>query len=154
MGSFCQNHIKSQPKKSRRFICHDTEEWYKIYGKTDLQFQVWHEKFCECLSNHLKVQKFYFDGLFLSKAYEVWAITLNSDAKFEKTLTLWFQKWHEELGELSLKHSKSEQLYIDGLFLSKVYNVSARKFHRNYVLRHWRVMQNLKENWLLAWKMI
>ena len=60
-------------------------------------------------------------------------MTLNSDAKFEQTLTLWFQKWHEELGELSLEHSKSEKLYIDGLFLSKAYNVSARKFQRNYV---------------------
>ena len=39
---------------------------------------------------------------------------------------------------------KSEKLYIDGLFLSKAYNVSARKFQRNYVSWHWRVMQNLK----------
>ena len=38
------------------------------------------------------------------------------------------------MGELSLEHSKSEKLYIDGLFLSKVYNVSARKFQRNYVM--------------------
>ena len=30
-------------------------------------------------------------------------MTRNSDAKFEYTLTLWFQKWHEELGELSLQ---------------------------------------------------
>ena len=28
---------------------------------------------------------------------------------------------------------KSEKLYIDRLFLSKVYNVSARKFQMNYV---------------------
>ena len=27
-------------------------------------------------------------------------MTLNSDAKFENILTLLFQKWHEELGEL------------------------------------------------------
>ena len=33
-------------------------------------------------------------------------MTLNSDAKFEKTLTLWFQKWHEGLGKLLLEHSK------------------------------------------------
>ena len=31
---------------------------------------------------------------------------LNSDAKFEYTLTLWFRKWHEELVELSLEHKK------------------------------------------------
>ena len=60
-----------------------------------------------------------------------------------------FQKWHEELGELSLQ---SEKLYIDGLFLSKAYNVSARKFQKDYVPWNWRVMQNLKENCLVAWK--
>ena len=39
-----------------------------------------------------------------------------------------------------------------GLFLSKAY-VSARKFHRNYASWYWRVMQNLKENWLVSSKM-
>ena len=34
-------------------------------------------------------------------------MALNSDAKFEKNLTLWFQKWQEELGEFSLvEHPK------------------------------------------------
>ena len=32
-------------------------------------------------------------------------------------------------------------------------NVLARKFQRNYVSWHWKVMQNLSENWLVAWKM-
>ena len=32
-------------------------------------------------------------------------------------------------------------------------NVSARKFQRNYVSWHWKVMQNLSENWLVGWKM-
>ena len=32
-------------------------------------------------------------------------------------------------------------------------NVSARKFQRNYVSWHWKVMQNLSENWLVVWKM-
>ena len=48
---------------------------------------------------------------------------------------------------------KSERLSFDGLFLPKAYNASARKFHRNYVSRYWRVMQNLKESWHVAWKM-
>ena len=29
-------------------------------------------------------------------------------------------------------------------------NASARKFQRNYVSWHWKLMQNLSENWLLA----
>ena len=74
--------------------------------------------------------------------------------KIWKTLTLWFPKWHEELGELSsLEHSKVWKLYIDGLFLSKAYTVSARNFQRNYVSWHWRVLQSLNENWLVGWKM-
>ena len=60
-------------------------------------------------------------------------MTLNSDARFEKTLTLRFHKYHEELGELSLEHLSSEKLYFDEHFLSKRYNVSAIKFQKNYV---------------------
>ena len=33
-------------------------------------------------------------------------MTLNSDAKLEYTLTLWFSKRYEELSELSLDHPK------------------------------------------------
>ena len=60
-------------------------------------------------------------------------MTLSIDTKFELSLTLWFQNWHEELGETSLEYSKSERMYMNGLFLSKAYNVLARKFQRNYV---------------------
>ena len=97
-----------------------------------------------------------FTSIFLSKVYKVWAkkkyreglsfMTLSTDAKFELSLTLWFQNWHEELGETSLEYSKSERMYMNGLFLSKAYNVLARKFQRNYVSWHWKVMQNVKEN--------
>ena len=38
-----------------------------------------------------------------------------------------------------------------GSFCPK-HNVLARKFHRNYVSWHWKVMQNLSENWLVDWK--
>ena len=48
---------------------------------------------------------------------------------------------------------KSEKLYLDRLFLSKAYNISARIFQSNYVSWHWRVIQNLKENRLVAWEM-
>ena len=38
-----------------------------------------------------------------------------------------------------------------GSFCPK-HNVLARKFHRNYVSWHWKVMQNLSKNWLVDWK--
>ena len=74
--------------------------------------------------------------------------------KLWKALTSWFQKWHEELGELSsLGHPKVWELYIDGLFLSKAYAVSARNFQRNYVSWHWRVLQSLNKTdlWVEKW---
>ena len=45
---------------------------------------------------------------------------------------------------------KSEKLCIDGLFLSRAYNFSGRKIQRDYVSWNWRVMQNSRENWLVA----
>ena len=39
------------------------------------------------------------------------------------------------------------------LLLHKVYNVWAKKVQRSYISWHWREMQNLKENWLVVWKM-
>ena len=54
---------------------------------------------------------------------------------------MWFQKWHEELGELSLEHSKPEKLGIDGLFLSKAYNDA--KFEEKLTLVSKNEMRNL-----------
>ena len=38
IGSFCWKYIKFQAKKYREVMSHDTEDWCKIYGKTDLLF--------------------------------------------------------------------------------------------------------------------
>ena len=44
-------------------------------------------------------------GLSYKITDELSCMALNSDAKFESTLNLWFQKLHEALVELSLEHS-------------------------------------------------
>ena len=41
---------------------------------------------------------------------------------------MWFQKWHEELGELSCSAQKSEKMHIGGLFLSKGYLFQLENF--------------------------
>ena len=46
-----------------------------------------------------------------------------------------------------------KNLHFNGLLLTKVYNVWAKKVQRSYVWWHWRLMQNLKENWLVLSKM-
>ena len=49
---------------------------------------------------------------------------------------------------LSLKN-----FHFNELLLSKVYIVWAKKVQWSYLLWHWRMMQNLKKNWLVVWKM-
>ena len=44
-------------------------------------------------------------------------------------------------------------LHFDWPLLCKVYNVWLRKAQRRCVSWHSRVMQNLKKNWLVVWKM-
>ena len=57
------------------------------------------------------------------------------------------------IGWTFIRAPKSLKNYtLMGFFLSKAY-VSVRKFQRNYMSWHWRVLQNLKENWVVAWKM-
>ena len=58
IGFFCWKYIKFQLKKYRGVVSHDTEDWCKIWRKTDLLFQNWQE-FGEFLSEHSKVSKIY-----------------------------------------------------------------------------------------------
>ena len=44
-------------------------------------------------------------------------------------------------------------LLLDWSLLCKVYNVWTKKVQSSYISWHWRVMQNLKKNWLVVWKM-
>ena len=46
-----------------------------------------------------------------------------------------------------------KKLHFDWSLLCKVYNVWPKKVQRSYISWHWRVMQSLKKNWLLVWKM-
>ena len=124
-------------------------------------FQIWHVEFGDFSSNHSKVQKFLFNGLFLSKVYEIWP------KKMQRSYLLWQWTVMQNLNKpwtSSFKNDitnwvnfpystqKSEKLYIYEFFLSKAYNVSTRKFQRDYVSRHWKVMQNLNKNWLVTSK--
>ena len=54
-------------------------------------------------------------------------------------MTLWFQKWYEELCEHRLEHSKVwKVVHWWAFFVKNIMYVSARPFQRNYVSRHWR----------------
>ena len=55
-------------------MCHDNEEWCKIWRRIDLPFQTWHEEFKRILIRALESLKyFHFNVLLLSKVYIIWA---------------------------------------------------------------------------------
>ena len=70
--------------------------------------------------------------------------------KIWNRIDLPFQNWHEEFNKFWSEHSKNlKNLHFNGLILTKVYNVSAKKVQRSYVWLHSRLIQSLKENWLV-----
>ena len=83
-------------------MCHDNEEWSKIWWGIDLSVQNWHEVFDEFWPEHSKVIKI---------------------------CTL--------IGYFWPKHTLFE----------------LKEVQTSYVWWHWRLVQNLKENWLVLSKM-
>ena len=73
MCYFCWKYITFEPRKYRGVMCHKTAEWCKIY------FVKWHEEFVEFWLNAWKSQHVYFNRLLLTKAYNVWAKTVQTN---------------------------------------------------------------------------
>ena len=64
------------------------------------------------------------------------------------------ENWHKEFAEFwPPSTQKSQTLHFNGLLLTKVYNAWAKKVQRSYVWWHWKLVQNLKENWLVLPKL-
>ena len=93
------------------------------------------------------------------KIYRV--VTCHDNEEWCKILKgsgLLFQNWHEEFDKfwhliLARALESLRNLDFNWLLLNKVYNVWAKKLQRSYVSWNWRVMQNLKKNWLVVRKM-
>ena len=64
------------------------------------------------------------------------------------------QNWHEEFDEFWPEHWKISNICsLMGWFWPKYKMFGLRKVQWSYVWLHWRLMQNLKENWLVLSKM-
>ena len=74
--------------------------------------------------------------------------------KIWRQTDLYFLKWHEEFGKFSPEHvRKSKNWVFSWVLLSKVENVWAWNLQESYVSWEWRMMQNLKRNWLASSKL-
>ena len=109
------------------------------------------------------LKNFHFNGLLLSEVCIAWAkksieevsfMKLKRDTKCGKELTCCFKIDVRNLIDFNQKYSEVSKIFtLMGAFWAKVSIVWAKKVQRSYLSWYWRVMQNLKKNWLLAWKM-
>ena len=67
---------------------------------------------------------------------------------------MWFQKWHQEFSKFSPEHvRKFKNWDFDGILLSKVENLLAQNLQGSFMSWQWRMIQNLKRNWLVSSKL-
>ena len=109
------------PKKYRGVIFHDTEEWCKIWRKTDLLLGKWHEEFGKFSPEHLKVSKLglWWDpfvqsrkGMTLKFAEELCVMTIKNNAKFEEELICHFKIDMRNLTNFDLSTRKSQKFSL------------------------------------------
>ena len=133
-------------------MSHDIEEWCKIWRKTDLLFQKWHQ-FGKFWPEHSKFTKFllwlFFCGRYVTcyqKKYRGVIFHDNEDwCKIWRGIDLSFQNWHEEFEEFWLEHLKVSNICtLMGSFRPK-YTIFELKKYRIVAWWHWIFMQNLKE---------
>ena len=130
MRSFDPNLKKYELKIHRGVIYHDNEELRKIWRRTDLSFQSWHNEFDEFWPEHLKVSKmFILMGSFWAKyilferksTEEISFMELKRDAKFWEESTCRFKIDIRNLGNFDLSTRSFKNFHFNGLLLSKVY---------------------------------
>ena len=80
-------------------------------------------------------------------------MTLKRYTNFEEKLTCGSQKDLRNLANFNHSTWKCQNLDFDGILLSKVEKVWHFNFQMGYVSWQWRIMQNLKRNWLVISKL-
>ena len=129
MCSFWEKYILFELKKYREVVFHDTEEWCKIWRKTDLWFGKWHEEFGKFSPEQTKVSKL---GLLLGPFIqsrkcmslkftgELCVMTMKNDAKFEEELTCQFKTDMRNLTNFDLSTRKYQKICtLTGCFWPK-----------------------------------
>ena len=144
-GSFWRKYVILELKRHRGVIFYDTEEWWKIWRKTDLWFGKWHQEFSKFSPQHSKVSKLglwwdpFIENLgawnYLQKSYVLWQWRMMQNLKRNWLVVskLTWGVWR------ILTRAKSKKVALDGLLLTELYNVWVKKEQSSYVWWHWRL---------------
>ena len=103
---------------------HDTEDWCKIWRKTNLWVGKWHEEFDDILPEHSKfsklglwwdpfIQSTKFMGLkFAEETEEVCVMTMKNNAEFKDELTCRFKIDRRNLTNFDPSTEKSQKFAL------------------------------------------
>ena len=122
ISCFCQKYIMFEPKKYKGDACHNTKEWWKIWRVTDFCFEKWHEEFGEFWPKTWKSQNLHFNGIILTKVYNISAkkvkafcvIVVKINANFEGKML--FHECHEKFCEFHRSTQKFYNLHFERHF--------------------------------------
>ena len=122
----------------RGVMCHDNEEWCKIWRGIDLSFQNWHGKFDEFWPKHLKVSKIFtlmcsFWAKYILLELKKYRGVIFHDTeewyKIWRGIDLSFQNWHEEFDKFWPEHSKVSKMFnLLGYFWAKYILLGLKKY--------------------------
>ena len=144
-------------------MCHDNEEWCKIWKGIDLSFQNWHEKFDEFWPEHLKVSKIFilicsfwakYILLALKKYRGVILHETEEGYKIWRKINLPFKNLHKEFVKLWHERSKLSKIFtLMGSICAK-FKLFEPKKYRGVILQEteegykiWRGIDSSFQNW-------
>ena len=103
--------------------------------------------------NTQKSQNLHFHWFLLCKVFNVWL------EKVQRSYFSWhwrviLKNWQEEFDKFWPEHLNVSKIFtLTGSFWAKYILFELKKVQRSYLSWHWGVMQNLKKNSLVVWKM-
>ena len=137
-------YIMFELKKDRGVIFDDTEEWCKIWKKTDLQFEKWNEKFGKFSPEHLKVLKLglWWDIFVQSRDCMSLKLTEKLNAKFEVEFTCHFKIDMKNWRILTQELENLKSFLFNWLLWPKYITFEQKRLQRSYVWWHLRCKIN------------
>ena len=130
-------------------LCHGNEEWCKIWRGIDLSVQNWHVEFDKFWPEHSKISNIYtLTDCFWPK-YLMFELKKYRGVMFGGS-EYWFKIWTKnDVRNLPNFYQNTFENLKIGTLMGSFYPF----IYSRAVLWQWRMMQNLKKNWLVTSKL-